>query len=72
MKVPVRCRFPNFDAYTVVHIGPTTFKPVREFEDEIFGYIDETYVALVKSEWKIANNLWNHDTSTESQVPGGL
>jgi hypothetical protein len=68
MKIPVKCRFANESTYTVVQLRKGAFRPAREFKDEVFGHLDDLYVAIDAKDWKIANEMWNYDSSTEGNI----
>jgi hypothetical protein len=68
MKIPVKCRVSNNSSWTVVQLQRETFAPIREIGNEIFGYIDGIYVAIDIKDWTIAQEIWNYDTSTESNI----
>jgi hypothetical protein len=59
MKLPVRVRFPNESCETVIQISQKSFKPVNHFEKEIFGWIDQVYVAMNREDWEKANESWS-------------
>jgi len=74
MKLPVRVRFPNESYETVIHISQNTFKLVNQFETEVFGWIDEVYVAMNRGDWEAANESWSSkwDISIISKSEDGV
>jgi hypothetical protein len=68
MKIPVKCRVPNNSSWTVVQLRKESFTPLRKVGNEIFGHIDGIYVAIDEQDWTIAQEMWNYDTSTESNI----
>lgn len=41
-------RFPNTDFFEEFLIDISKFKPQNEFQDEIFGWYDGTYISIKK------------------------
>jgi hypothetical protein len=60
-KLPIRARFANESTETIIRINKEAFKPEREFNEEIFGWIDGSYIAVNKEDWKAANEIWGKE-----------
>ena len=57
-KYPIQVRFPN-ESYAInVYIKNDTFKPMRYFDTEVFGYIDDVYVAVNRAQWEELQQIW--------------
>jgi hypothetical protein len=48
MKTKVLVRFPNESDPVEMLIDLTLFKPEKEFDTEVFGWYDGTYIAIKK------------------------
>jgi len=49
----IRVRFPNESFYDEINIkNVTSFKISKEFDDEIFGYLNSSFVAIKKEDYK--------------------
>lgn len=62
-KLPIRARFANDSTDTVIKIHKEAFTIEKEFRNEIFGWIDNIYVAVNKEDWEAANLIWNKSES---------
>ena len=52
-KDSIRVRFPNESFYDEINIkNVIDFKISKEFDDEIFGYLDSSFVAIKKEDYK--------------------
>lgn len=57
-KLPVRARFANESTETIIKIEKESFKPTNELNNEIFGWIDNHYVAVNREDWNAAKLIW--------------
>lgn len=49
----IRVRFPNESFYDGINIkNVTSFEISKEFDDEIFGYLNSSFVAIKKEDYK--------------------
>jgi hypothetical protein len=67
-KLPIRARFANESTETVIKIHRESFTIEREFEKEIFGWIDNVYVAVNREDWNAANVIWDKADSWDLTV----
>ena len=67
-KLPIRARFANESTETVIKIHKESFTIEREFEREIFGWIDDVYVAVNREDWESANVIWDKSESSDFTV----
>ena len=44
----VKVRFANESYFDEILINPNDFKPEKEFDDEVFGWLGDVYVSLKK------------------------
>jgi len=65
-KYQVRVRFANESDYVKIKIKKDSFKPEKEFKDEIFGWIDNLYVAVNLEDWKSLIELWEAEEKTSA------
>lgn len=65
-KLPMRIRFANASEYTTLKIAFESFKPDNEFRDEIFGWIDNIYVAIKLDDWKKAIQIREAEEKSSS------
>jgi hypothetical protein len=65
-KLPVRIRFANESDYSTIKIHFEAFKPEREFKEEIFGWIDNIYVAMNLEDWKNAIKIWEAEENSSA------
>ncbi len=69
MKIyPIRVRLANESYDTIIKIVKTSFKPEKEFNDEIFGWIDNMYVAMNKFDWENVNEIWREEDSWDLTI----
>lgn len=61
-KYPVRVRLANESHETTIKIDQNSFKPEKEFAEEIFGWIGTSYVAMNRKDWESVNEIWNSQT----------
>ena len=55
-KESIRVRFPNESFYDEVNIkNGTSFEISKEFDDEIFGYLNSSFIAIKKEDYKKLN-----------------
>jgi hypothetical protein len=64
-KYPVKVRLANESCETTIKIDQNSFKPEKEFTDEIFGWIGSSYVAMNREDWERVNEIWNNQKSWE-------
>lgn len=57
-KYPVKVRLANESFETTIKIDQNSFKPEKEFVDEIFGWIGNSYVAMNRIDWETVNEIW--------------
>ena len=43
-------RFPNECFFEEISLNLDEFQPVNEFEDEVFGWYNETYISIKKND----------------------
>ena len=67
-KLPIRARFANESTETVIKIHKESFIVEREFEKEIFGWIDNVYVAVNREDWEAANLIWDKSEAWDLTV----
>jgi hypothetical protein len=67
-KLPIRARFANESTETVIKIHKESFIVEREFEKEIFGWIDNLYVAVNREDWESANLIWDKSEAWDLTV----
>jgi hypothetical protein len=67
-KLPIRARFANESTETVIKIHKESFIVEREFEREIFGWIDNVYVAVNREDWEAANLIWDKSEAWDLTV----
>jgi hypothetical protein len=65
-RYPIRVRFANESDYANVKIKKDSFKPEKEFKDEIFGWIDNLYVAVNLEDWKALIELWEAEEKSSA------
>lgn len=67
-KLPIRARFANDSIETVIKIHKEAFTPEKEFEKEIFGYIDNVFIAINREDWEAANLIWDKSEAWDMTV----
>jgi len=48
MKQKVEVRFPNECYFEEIEMDLNEFKPVNEFDDEVFGWFGDIYISMKK------------------------
>ena len=46
----LKIRFPNECFFEEISLNLDEFRPVNEFEDEVFGWYNETYITIKKND----------------------
>jgi hypothetical protein len=64
-KFPVRVRLANELFYDTFEISEKAFTPEREFPDEVFGKLDNLFVAVNREDWEAANKHWQNVTQAD-------
>jgi len=67
-KLPIRARFANDSTETIIKIHKEAFTIEKEFQNEIFGWIDNIYVAVNREDWEAANLIWNKSESWDLTI----
>jgi hypothetical protein len=49
MKQKVEVRFPNECYFEEIEMDLNDFKPVNEFDDEVFGWFRDIYISIKKN-----------------------
>jgi hypothetical protein len=59
-RYPVLIRFANESTYGRYNLSEGAFKPNQDasFKDEVFGWIDDVYVAIEKGSYDAALHFW--------------
>jgi hypothetical protein len=56
-KISKYVRFADDDTYQYITINMSEFTPTKEFDDEVFGWYGNTYMAIKKTEKETKNEI---------------